>query len=188
MGYDRIVVEKYEHYRKQSFRNRCRVLGAHRVETLIVPVTGKHGKPTIREVRIDYAQKWMNTHWRTLQSGYGNAPFFEYYAPELCDVLFKKQRFLYDLNREIMTLCLKWLRMEVRMEDSERYEADVPAGVNDLRERITPKRPEDRQTFYKTVEYPQVFGSKFVPDLSIIDLIFNQGPGAPGIVKASSVK
>lgn len=184
--YERVIVEKYEHYRKQSFRNRCYVLGPHRVETLTVPVTGKGGKATVSEVRIDYGQKWVNNHWRTLQSGYGKAPFFEYYAPELREVLFKNPVFLYDLNLKLMTLCLKWLRLDVAVAESGRYEKEPPAGITDLRGALTPKREEGLARLYRAVEYRQVFGSKFVPNLSVIDLVFNQGPGALSIVKASS--
>src|SRR5690349_1049815 len=85
-----IVVEKYEHYEKQSFRNRCYIKGPHRIESLIVPVTGKSGKPLITDIRIDYNQKWLNNHWRTIRTAYGNAPFFEYYAPDVENILFKK--------------------------------------------------------------------------------------------------
>jgi hypothetical protein len=186
--YNDIVVEKYEHYEKQSFRNRCYIKGPHKVETLIVPVTGKHGKPHTSAVRIDYSQKWLNNHWRTIRTGYGNAPFFEYYAPDLYEILAKKPVFLYDLNLQIMTLCLKWLKKQAAIRETASY-TDIPANsVKDMREVINPKKEDGCNRIYKSIEYQQVFGSKFVPNLSIIDLIFNQGPGAWDIVKASSLK
>ena len=181
-----IVVEKYEHYEKQSFRNRCHIKGPHRIETLTVPVTGKAGKPFISEVRIDYSQKWLNNHWRTIRTAYGNAPFFEYYAPEIHDVLFRKSVFLYDLNLQIMTLWLKWLKNDAVLKESASYEKIPAAGVIDLRGVINPKKEDGCNRFYKSIEYQQVFGSKFVPNLSLIDLIFNQGPVAWDIVKASA--
>lgn len=183
-----VLVEKYEHYEKQSFRNRCYIKGPHRVETLIVPVTSKHGKQAITEVRIDYSQKWLNSHWRTLQTGYGNAPFFEYYGPDLHDILFRKPVFLYELNIQLMTMCLKWLKMEVSLKETGFYEKQPAAGVIDLRGVINPKKEDGCNRFYKSIEYQQVFGSKFVPNLSLIDLIFNQGPGSFHIVKASALK
>jgi hypothetical protein len=188
VGCDEILVEKYEHYEKQSFRNRCYIKGPHRVETLIIPVTGKRGKPGITEVRIDYRQKWLNSHWRTLQTGYGNAPFFEHYGPDLHDLLFKRPEFLYDLNLQIMTMCLKWLKMEVVLRETAHYEKQPAAGIIDLRGAINPKKEDGCNRFYKSIEYQQVFGSKFVPNLSLIDLIFNQGPGSLSIVKASALK
>ena len=186
--YDQVLVEKYEHYEKQSFRNRCYIKGPHKVETLIVPVTGRGGKALTSEVRIDYAQKWLNSHWRTIQTAYGNAPFFEYYAPELHEVLFKKPGFLFDLDLQLMTLCLKWLKKDTAFEETRFYEKSVPAGVTDLRGVINPKKEDGCNRLYKSIEYQQVFGSKFVPNLSLIDLIFNQGPGAWDVVKASALK
>jgi hypothetical protein len=183
-----ILVEKFEHYEKQSFRNRCYVKGPHRVEMLILPVTGKGSGSLTREVRLDYSQKWLNNQWRTLQTGYGKAPFFEYYAPELHDILFQKPAFLYDLNLQLVTLCLKWLKSEAALNETEAYEKKAPAGIIDLRGVINPKKADGCNRFYKSIEYQQVFGSKFVPNLSLIDLIFNKGPDAWDIVKASALK
>jgi hypothetical protein len=183
----RIVVEKYEHYEKQSYRTRCYLLGPHRVETLIVPVVTSGSKTRICDVRIDYSQKWLNNHWRTIRTAYGNAPYFEYYAPDLEEILFRKRLFLYDLNLELMTMCLKWLGREVSIEETQEYIPSVPADVKDLRNRINPKKPSHCNSFFKSKEYPQVFGSMFVPNLSLADLVFNQGPGAWEIVKASVV-
>jgi hypothetical protein len=184
---DHLVVEKFEHYEKQSFRNRSYIKGPHQVEALIVPVT-TDGKTVISEARIDYSQKWLNAHWRTIQTGYGKAPFFEYYAPDLNEVLFKKPRFLYDLNLQIMTLCLKWLKKEAAVTETLTYEPRPSAGIKDLRGLINPKKEDGCNRFYKSIEYQQVFGSKFVPNLSLIDLIFNKGPGAWDVVKASGTE
>lgn len=185
---DRIVVEKFEHYRKQSYRNRCYIKGPHRVEALITPVTRGRSPAYITEVKLDYGQKWLNNHWRTIQTAYGKAPYFEYYAPDLHDILFKKRVFLYDLNLELMSLCLKWLRMKAALTESAGYEKTLPEHSSDLRGLINPKKEDGCNRFYKSIEYYQVFGSKFVPNLSLIDLIFNQGPGAWDIVKASAPK
>lgn len=183
-----IVVEKYEHYVKQTYRNRCLIRGAHQVETLVVPVKSCRDAREVTAVRIAQDQKWLNHHWRTIQSAYGKAPFFEYYAPELHDIFYRKHIFLYDLNLDIMTLCLKWLKSEAAVRETDSYEKKAPAGVLDVRGAINPKKEDGCNKFYKSIEYPQVFGSKFVPNLSLIDLVFNQGPGSRAIVKASVQK
>lgn len=181
-----LVVEKNEHFQKQTFRNRCYIKGPHQRETLIIPVIHSHGKTPVTEVRIDYNQKWLNNHWRTIQTAYGNAPFFEYYAPELHDALFNKPATLYELNFSIVTLCLSWLNRKPVIRESERYEREAPRGITDLRDVINPKKEDGCNRFYESTEYPQVFGSMFVPNLSLIDLVFNQGPGAWEIIKASA--
>lgn len=187
-GYEEILVEKYEHYQKQSYRNRCYIRGPQKVEMLVIPVTGKHGKALTGDIRIDYTQKWLNSHWRTLQTAYGKSPFFEYYAADLHDILFKKPVFLYDLDLQIMTLCLKWLKMRVGLKPTGSYQVEPPVDAKDLRGTVDLKKSDSCNGIFKSIEYPQVFGSNFVPNLSIVDLIFNQGPVASGIVKASAVK
>ncbi|HEU5289727.1 MAG TPA: WbqC family protein, partial [Cyclobacteriaceae bacterium] len=107
---EKIIIEKNEHFEKQSYRNRCHILTSQGVERLIVPLTSRSGKVLITEVRLDYSQKWLNNHWRAIESAYRSSPFFEYYADDLHTILFKKNVFLYDLNFELLTICLKWLK------------------------------------------------------------------------------
>jgi len=187
-GYDELIVEKFEHYEKQTYRNRCYINTSQGKEVLIVPVTEKHGKTIIKDVRIDYRQKWLNNHWRAIQSAYGKAPFFEYYADDLHTVLFKQQTFLYDLNFSILTMCLKWLKQNISVHETSMYEKEPGTYLTDHRSVLNPKKADSCNRFYKTVEYRQVFGSKFVDNLSVIDLVFCEGPGSLSIVRASALK
>jgi hypothetical protein len=187
-NFDTVFVEKFEHYEKQTYRNRCYIKTSQGVEPLIVPLTAKHGKTIIKDVRIDYNQKWLNNHYRSIQSAYGKAPFYEYYHDDLYHVLFKRQEFLYDLNLDLLTMCLKWLRHDIRVRETSFYEKLPQTGVSDYRSVINPKKPEGCNRIYKSVEYQQVFGVKFVENLSIIDLIFCEGPGAIQTVVASAAK
>jgi hypothetical protein len=152
---------------------------------LTVPVMA-HGKIVMHEVRIDYSQKWLNNHWRTIQSAYGKAPFFEYYADDLHRVLFSRPDSLYELNFSVLTLCLKWLKWKMPVRESLAYEAVPLSRVTDLRSVINPKKAEIGAGFYQPAVYRQVFGSKFVENLSLVDLIFCEGPGARDIVQAST--
>jgi hypothetical protein len=186
-GVETLIVEKYEHYEKQTYRNRCYIKTAQGVEHLIVPLTGKHGKTLIKDVRIDHSQKWVNNHWRTIQSAYGNAPFFEFYQDDFHNILLKKHDFLFDLNLAALTLCLKCLKNNIQVVETSVYEKEPVAPVTDYRSVLNPKKEDSCNRFFKSVEYQQVFGSKFVKNLSIIDLIFCEGPGSLKIVQASVV-
>jgi hypothetical protein len=183
-----IILEKHEYYIKQTYRNRCCIVSAQGVENLIVPLTSKHGKVVITDVRIDYSQKWRNNHWRTIQSAYGKSPFFEHYAEDLEKVLFKGATHLYDQNIDLLSLCLKWLRLDVAVHESQTYDKTPPGSVFDLRSAINPKNEENLSRFYLPVAYRQVFGNTFVANACVIDLIFCTGPEAARIVRASAAQ
>jgi hypothetical protein len=183
---NKIIVEKHEHFIKQSFRNRCHILTAQGVERLVVPLTSKHGKVLITDIRIDYSQKWLNNHWRTIESAYRNAPFFEHYADPVQKVLQKRHAFLYDLNMELLTICLKWLKSDISIEESITYEKIPAEGIIDMRNVILAKKPERYADYYQPVPYPQVFGNKFAEGLSLIDLVFCEGPAARTVVASSA--
>ena len=151
--------------------------------TLVIPVTDKHGKVQVNKVRPDYSQKWLNNHWRTIRSAYGKAPYFEYYADELHAILYQKHEFLYDLNRALLTMCLRWLRSELVPEETLSYEKQYNSGYDDLRSCITPGNSEFVRSVYQAVPYRQVFGSTFVGNLSVIDVVFCCGPEASRILK-----
>lgn len=185
--HEEIVIEKHENYVKQSYRNRCQIVTSQGLRDLIVPTLAVHGKIPITEVRIDYSQKWLNNHWRSIQSSYGKAPFFEHYKDELHDALYERQVFLYDLNLSLLSMCLRWLRKSIRVNESLTYEKSLDRKISDARSLISVKNKVIAHHFYNPVTYTQVFGSAFVEDASIIDLIFCVGPDAAGIVKASSI-
>jgi len=185
-GAEKIILEKKEHFEKQSFRNRCHILTAQGVERLVIPLTSKSGKVLISEVRIDYTQKWLNNHWRTIESAYRGSPFFEFYADDLHTVLFRKHIFLYDLNVELLTICLKWLKLNVTLQESMAYEKIPEDGVVDLRNVIHAKLPEHYTHYFQPVAYPQVFGNKFAEGLSVIDLVFCEGPNSSKVAASSA--
>jgi len=178
MQFQRVRLEAHEHYQKQSYRNRCYVLTANKVDSLAVPVLkGTHHLP-VRDIQIDNSQFWQIRHWRCLQAAYSKAPFFEYYAPDFERIYHKQWTFLFDLNVEMLTICLKWLGVRPVIDLTNCYEKIPKADLFDARSRINPKNRSETYIFYKPLPYQQNFGFDFVPNLSIIDLLFCQGPMA----------
>lgn len=172
-----LLVERHENYTKQSYRNRCHVLTAQGVQPLSVPVLrgSSKDKTLITDIEIDYTQKWHNVHWRTIQAAYGRAPYFEFYSDYLKEVYGRRPKFLFQLNMDLLQLYLKLLRLDKPLQFTEAYKAGWPEDVQDLRNRIHPKIIPDN---LHVKPYTQVFGKQFVPELSIIDLLFTQGPAS----------
>ncbi|WP_080239842.1 WbqC family protein [Spirosoma rigui] len=178
LQFRQVWIEANEHYQKQSYRNRCYVLTANKVDVLTVPVLrGTHHQP-IREIRIDQSQNWQQHHWRCLKAAYGKAPFFEYYALDIDRVYQKNWTFLFDLNWELLTICLNQLGVKTPLHLTEWYEKSSVPGRYDARSMVNLRNDPESYVFYQPVPYPQNFGPDFVPNLSILDLLFCQGPAA----------
>lgn len=177
--YDRVFVEQCETYRKQSFRNRCVIATTNGLQTLTVPVVrGNSG----RDVRISDHGNWRHLHWHALMSAYSESPFFEYYADDIRPFFERRWEFLYDYNAEICaTVChLLDVRPTILPTTeywrSDRLKTEKPY-VDDFREAIDPKHPAPDADFTPR-RYYQVYEAKhgFLPNLSILDLLFNMGP------------
>ena len=170
---ENVWLEACENYVKQSYRNRCRIATANGVETLSIPVESNSGqKNPIRDVRISTHGNWQLTHWRAITSAYMNSPFFEYYQDDFRPFYENKWTFLWDYNHELLTLILQLLNENPKIILWEIYQ-DKSNEINDLREIIHPKK----DPVFLSKSYYQVFENKFgfLPDLSIIDLLFNMG-------------
>lgn len=185
LPYAEIRLEKYEHYIKQSFRNRCYIKTSQGIEMLTIPLTAKHGKTIIKDVRIDYNQKWQNNHWRTIESAYRKAPFYEYYSDELKTILYRNHEFLFDLNYELLSFCLKSLKLNLNLSASVSYEKTPNNKIIDLRNRINAKKSFHDRPFLRSNAYYQVFGNGFAENLSLIDLLFCEGPRATTLLRSS---
>ncbi|QCR25212.1 hypothetical protein C1N53_21220 [Pontibacter sp. SGAir0037] len=170
-----IQIEAHENYIKQSYRNRCHVLTTQGVVPLSIPIRrgNSKDKTIITSIEIDYSQKWFNVHWRTIQSAYGRAPFFEYYSDYIREVYERQPKYLFDLNVDLLRLYFKFMKLEKPLQFTDKYLVEVPENVLDVRNKIHPKIYHDN---LHVKPYTQVFGKQFVQELSIIDLLFTQGP------------
>ena len=184
-SYDNIIIEKHEHFPKQTYRNRCYILTANGTERLTIPLVADHKKVMITDVKIDYTLKWQTNLWRTLESAYARSPFFEHYSDDIRKELFSTPTFLYDLNTRLLSMCLQWLKSSKVVSESVSYEKTMPPGTLDFRSLISAKKDFQHREIYQPSPYQQVFGSNFAPNLSLIDLVFCEGPAAAAIIKAS---
>lgn len=171
--YDELVLEKHESWQKQSYRSRCYILGPNGPQMLNIPILHNAAKEHIGTVEISYRENWQHTHWQAIRTAYGGAPFYEVLAPDLEQIFCQKENRLFDWNLKLLRLMMRWLQMDQEISFTESWHNDLP---HDHREEFHPKRPL-QQNFKK---YPQVFDDQqaFAPNLSVLDLLMNEGPAA----------
>jgi hypothetical protein len=179
---DIVYLEAHENFQKQSYRNRCVILTTNKIDTLTVPVLKSNSKQLIREVEVDYSQPWQKIHWKAIKSAYGKAPYYEYFSEYFEKIYDKKPRFLWDLNYEILTVCLGLLRLKKELLLTTEYNKEAGIHVKEVLDKRSLVHPK-KQGEMAEVKYTQVFGREFVSNLSIIDLIFNEGPNGTSILK-----
>ncbi len=186
------VIDIHEHFVKQSYRSRCDILAAGGPLSLTVQtVRPSGGGCAVRDMRIDYSKRWQHQHWYSIRSAYKSSPYFDYYGGELAPFYERRYEFLLDYDLGLLRLMFRLLGAEVPLRFSERYlspgEAEE-AGFSDFRSSLSPKprlhRPDPS---FDPVPYYQVFSERmpFVPNLSVIDLLFCEGPGAREILRRS---
>ena len=174
-----IYIEACENYQKQSYRNRCHFYAADGKQSLSFPITHSEGthKHLISEVLIDYSKPWALQHKRAIISAYRTSAYFEYYQDELFAILDSKPERLLDLNTRLLEFFLDKIGIKAEIRMTENYSQNT--DCEDLREVIHPKRPDNiLEKLELNKPYFQVFAEKhgFIPDLSIMDLLFNEGP------------
>lgn len=179
-----VQLEACENYQKQSYRNRCYILASDGPQMLQVPVV--HGDDmSIRSVLVDYSTPWVVRTERALATAYETSAFFEYYAPELFALLESGEPRLWDFNLSLIRWCAAKAGIHCNMVPTTEF-----VGPNtledDFRFSIHPKRPMPP---IPVRPWYQVFKEKaggFTPGLSILDLLFNEGPDALSFIRASS--
>lgn len=174
---EKVTVDLNECYQKQSYRSRTVILSANGPLSLIVPVKKVVPFSTpVSEVRIDYKMPWQRNHWRALTAAYNNSPYFLYYQDYISDFFEEKPELLVDFNTNILKVLLKLLKINTPIDFSRLQTIEMAEEMVDFRQAIHPKR----EVPIVTPPYSQVFQDKFgfVKQMSILDLLFNEGPMA----------
>lgn len=173
-GADEVLIEANENYLKQSYRSRCYILSSHGPQLLSVPVLeGSRHKIPINQARIDYSKKWQQVHLRALVSSYRCSPYFDFYYETIERIISADHELLWDLNMKLFEALLKMMKLNTRIRLTDDFEPSQGEPY-DYRYRFDPAK----HILAVHKEYIQVFNTPagFIPNLCILDLIFNQGP------------
>ena len=191
-----ISIETHENFIKQTYRNRCEIASANGILKLSVPILREERiKIPIKEIRIDYDTLWQKQHLRAIESAYRRSPYYEHYIEEFLPFFERKTTFLYDLNYRITETILDILGLNKQINETEEYitadtnpnNNNISTGNNflDFRTIIGPGRKGSNDNTFKSFTYIQNFEEKygFIPNLSVMDLIFQTGPEAKQILQ-----
>lgn len=182
---DEIVFETADNYQKQTYRSRAYIYGANGKLLMNVPVSySQKNRQLYKDVRISYAEDWQSQHWKTLVSAYGTSPFFEFYEAEFKPLFEKEHTFLMDYNLECFQVVLDCLQWNLNYDKTIFYQK-ATKDVKDLRYLVN-ARKEPKLEFD---HYFQVFQDKhsFISNLSILDLLFNEGPNTISYLKSQNL-
>ena len=182
--YSYLLFEQYETYQKMSFRNRCVIAGATGVQALSIPLAGgREQKTLMRDIRVDSRRDWQRDHWRTITACYNRSPWFDHYREGLETLYRRRADFLLDWNLGCLEWSLRALGLTKRIGLTDRYETGYdPEKTVDWRGKILPR---NRGSWEEVARYQQVFGDRtgFIPDLSILDLLFCEGKEAISYIR-----
>lgn len=169
-----ILIESHEHFPKQTYRNRANICSPDGMLSLTVPVVkGSKMHTNVKDVKISYDFKWQRSHWMGLETCYRRSAYFEYYEDDFAPFYQKQFTYLFDYNEQLLQMLLKFIKIQLLLQYTETYETEYPT-LNDYRDAISTKKEYN----FEQKTYFQVFEERngFIKNLSIVDLLFNQGP------------
>ena len=185
---EQVWIEQYDHYQKQTYRNRCVIAAPDGPLSLTVPIEKPNTqKAFMRDIRISDHGNWRHLHWNAIESAYNHTPFFEYYKDDFRPFYEKKFDFLVDYNEQLCQLVCQLIDIDTSFQRTESYVVEPSNTIIDLRDAIHPKKEVMDDASFRAVPYYQVFQERlgFLPNLSIIDLLFNMGPEAILVLQKS---
>jgi hypothetical protein len=172
---DSAYIELYESYSKQSYRNRCCIAGRQGKHTLSIPVNKITGNHTLtKDITIDFSTRWQQIHFRSIEAAYNNSPFFLFYRDAIAGFFENPPRRLIDFNTMITRKILEWLKAEREIHFTESFIKN-PENCYDFRFSIHPKT--DTEMDFPVYTQVFSFSTGFSPNLSILDVLCNEGPG-----------
>lgn len=187
--YPAIFIESDETYAKQSYRNRCEILSANGRLPLSIPVVRPQGNHTnIKDVGIDYSTCWQKNHWKAIESAYRTSAYWDFVADTISPFFHNRFASLLEFNNAMLNAITRFVGITPNIRFTSNFLKTYPADTDDLRDSIHPKGSfAQTDPGFKPFLYFQVFGERFgfTPNLSIIDLLFNEGLNTANILRDS---
>lgn len=180
-----VFFEAHDNYVKQTYRNRCYVYGANGKLALNIPVIySQKNRQKYRDVKIFNEENWQSLHWKSLLSAYKTSPFFEYYEDELQPLFTEKADYILDFNLKCFEVICDCLQLELNISKTKSYQKSIE-DKTDFRHLVNAKK----ETLCNFETYTQVFSNKhgFISNLSILDLLFNEGPNALNYLESQTI-